>query len=211
MSANRTPGLHVLGTGTFAAEIAEIARDAAFDVVALVELRDDSRVGGRVHGLPVVAFGEPPDASARAVIGTGAGRTALAERLARLGWTPATVIHPTAHVSPSASIGAGTVVAPRAVVGAAATVGANAILARGVLVGHHTTIGDGVTLNPGANVAGNCAVAGGAFVGMGAIVLDHVRIGRDAVVGAGAVVTRDVAPGQRVQGVPARPYPPPRA
>jgi UDP-3-O-[3-hydroxymyristoyl] glucosamine N-acyltransferase len=42
-------------------------------------------------------------------------------------------------------------------------------------------------------------------VGAGATLLPAVVIGADAIVGAGALVTRDVAPGTRVMGVPARP------
>jgi UDP-2-acetamido-3-amino-2,3-dideoxy-glucuronate N-acetyltransferase len=45
----------------------------------------------------------------------------------------------------------------------------------------------------------------GATIGSGAIVMGGVRIGAGALVGAGAVATRDVAPGEVVIGVPARP------
>jgi acetyltransferase-like isoleucine patch superfamily enzyme len=43
------------------------------------------------------------------------------------------------------------------------------------------------------------------FIGYGAIVLSGVTIGPNAIVAAGAVVTRDVAPGDIVGGVPAKP------
>lgn len=45
----------------------------------------------------------------------------------------------------------------------------------------------------------------GASIGSGAVVLGGVRVGAGALVGAGAVVTRDIAPGEIVAGVPARP------
>jgi UDP-2-acetamido-3-amino-2,3-dideoxy-glucuronate N-acetyltransferase len=45
----------------------------------------------------------------------------------------------------------------------------------------------------------------GASIGSGATILGDVTIGSGAVVGAGAVVTRDVAAGETVVGVPARP------
>ena len=53
-------------------------------------------------------------------------------------------------------------------------------------------------------MAGNSVVERGAFLGLGCLVSDHMRVGAGAVVAAGAVVVRDVAPGARVQGVPAR-------
>jgi maltose O-acetyltransferase len=40
---------------------------------------------------------------------------------------------------------------------------------------------------------------------MGALVLDNLEVGDGARVAAGAVVTKDVAPGETVMGVPARP------
>ena len=43
------------------------------------------------------------------------------------------------------------------------------------------------------------------WIGGGAILLPGVTVGDGAIVGAGAVVTRDVAPGARVVGSPARP------
>jgi UDP-2-acetamido-3-amino-2,3-dideoxy-glucuronate N-acetyltransferase len=48
-------------------------------------------------------------------------------------------------------------------------------------------------------------VGRGASIGSGAVILCGIRIGADALIGAGAVVTRDVADGDVVVGVPARP------
>lgn len=43
------------------------------------------------------------------------------------------------------------------------------------------------------------------WIGGGAIILPGITIGDGAIVGAGSIVTRDVAPGARVVGNPARP------
>jgi len=198
--------LHIAGTGSFAAEIAEFARDAGHEVAGLVEMIDEQRVGSETHGLPVVALGPPPDGDARIVIGLGGDRAAFASRLGDLGWCGLSLVHPAAHVARSAAIADGAIVAPGAVVGAHAAVGPHTLVARGALVGHHARIGAAVTVNPGGNIAGNCVIGDGAFIGMAAAVVPGVTVGAGAVVGAAALVLEDVAPGERVQGVPAVPY-----
>jgi sugar O-acyltransferase (sialic acid O-acetyltransferase NeuD family) len=198
--------IHVAGTGSFALEIAEYAGAAGLEVAGLIELQDPSRVGTEIHGLPVRAADDPPARDAAAVVGAGGDRLAHWDGLADHGWSAVSVVHPAAHVSPSARVSAGCVVGPGAVVGAASELGEHVLLGRGALLGHHVVIEAGVTLNPGANVAGHVRLGRGVTVGMGAIVADHLEVGAGATVAAGATVVRDVDPGVRVQGVPARPY-----
>jgi UDP-perosamine 4-acetyltransferase len=192
--------LHVAGTGSFALEVVEYARAAGHDVVALLELVDQTRVGNEIQGLPVVGLEVEPGA---AVIGLGGDRLALWSRLAEHGWRSERVVHPAAVVSLSATVGAGAVVGPGAVVGAATELGPHSLVSRGALVGHHVRIGGGAVLNPGANVAGNSIVGEGVTIGMSAAVVNGVTVGARAIVAAGAVVVRDVEPATRVQGVPA--------
>lgn len=200
MSAGR---LYVVGTRSFAAEIAEFAEDGGFDVVGLLEPYEEERAGSEIHGLPV-SWLEATEPTFPVAIATGErSRREIVARVVEAGFELATLVHPRAHVSRRATIGSGTVIAPGVVVGAHARIGENVLLARGVLVGHHTTIGPFATLNPGANVAGNVDVGADAFLAMGAVVRDHVRIGPAAVVAAGAVVVRDVPAGLEVRGVPA--------
>jgi len=144
--------VHVAGTGSFALEIAQYARDCGLEVAALVELRDPARVGTEVHGLPVVAADAPRAGAAGAVVGSGGDRRALWALLAPHGWRPVTLVHPAAHVSASARVGDGCVVGPAAVVGAATVLGDHALVARGALVGHHVAVGAGAVVAAGAVV-----------------------------------------------------------
>ena len=203
MDRGADAGAFIAGTGSFAAEVADWASAAGIEVLGLIELLDERRVGTTLHGFRVVAL-DPDRAGARAVIGAGGDRRALWRELAARGWSPRTVVHPTAALAASVELGPGALVGPRAVIGAATIVGEQTILSRGVLVGHHVEIAAFATLNPGVNVGGNTSIGDGAFLGIGATVVDGVRVGDGATVAAGAVVLRDVEVGARVQGIPAR-------
>jgi len=84
--------------------------------------------------------------------------------------------------------------------------GDNVTLSSCSLLGHDGVVGV-FNLAYGAKLdaVGPIDIKDNVFVGFGAIIMPGVTIGPDAVVAAGAVVTKDVACGDIVGGVPARP------
>ena len=84
------------------------------------------------------------------------------------------------------------------------TIGDRAFLVDGVYVG---AADHGRGDRRSVTRTGPITIGADVFIGQRAVVLGGVTIGEGATIGAHAVVTRDVAPGQVVAGVPARPIP----
>lgn len=113
-------------------------------------------------------------------------------------------IHPTAIVSPTATIGDGTVVMHGAIVQTFAQIGRHCIINTGASVDHECKIGDYVHISPHATLCGLVEVGEGSWIGAGATIIQCVKIGKHCVIGAGSVVLHDVPDGAKVAGNPAR-------
>jgi sugar O-acyltransferase (sialic acid O-acetyltransferase NeuD family) len=200
--------LLVLGTRDFSFEIAELAEDTGeFEVTAFVENLSRERCSETLEGRPIVWIDDVGELAADhlAVCGLGTTRRRIfAEQAAERGLRFATVVHPSARVPGSSTLGEGTIVSAGAVLGTRADLGRHVFVNRGALVGHHTEVGDYASLMPGSNVAGFCRIGEAAYVAIGAVVVDRTSVGAGSVVGAGAVVTKDVPERVQVVGVPAQ-------
>ena len=76
-------------------------------------------------------------------------------------------------------------------------------------IGEETNIGAGtITCNFDGDKKNETIVGRNVSIGSNTSLVAPVTIGDGALTGAGSVVTKDVAPGERVAGNPARPLPP---
>ncbi|MDB4473222.1 hypothetical protein N9030_01385 [bacterium] len=112
--------------------------------------------------------------------------------------TPVSIIHPTAHVAPSATIGNGVFVAPQAVISVNASVEDHSIIHIHSSVGHDCKIGKFSAILPGARISGNVSLGKSVMVGSGAFIFQGVTIGDRAQVDALTYVRHDVAEKQVV-------------
>ena len=112
--------------------------------------------------------------------------------------TPVTVIHPTASIAPSATIGNGVFVAPQAVISVNANVEDHSIIHIHSSVGHDCKIGMFCAVLPGARISGNVSLGKSVMIGSGAFIFQGVTIGYRAQVDALTYVRHDVAEKQVV-------------
>ena len=197
--ANR-PEFVYLVAGTVGGILANSTRPAEFIYDNLMihgtERRDGIEVRDRISALPTNDTG-----LAIAAIGDSITRQSIIEQF---DFTWLTLIHPSAYIDETASLGAGTVVMAGAIVQPGSRIGRHAIINTAASVDHDCTIEDFVHICPGAHLAGTVSVGERTLLGTGCSVIPGIHIGANVIVGAGAVVTKDLPDGVTVVGLPAK-------
>jgi sugar O-acyltransferase (sialic acid O-acetyltransferase NeuD family) len=183
---------------------ARVVIDCALAQGRTVECAFDPEKTGQLYGIPVRNDYSPqayPDAEAIIAIGDNAVRKRVAERV-RHSFT--NVVHPSAIISPYATVGRGNMILHRAIVQAQSAIGDHVILNTGSQVDHDCVVGNFVHVAPGAILCGNVHVGEGSFVGTGAIVIPGKTIGAWSIIGAGSVVIDNIPDNVVAVGNPAK-------
>jgi sugar O-acyltransferase (sialic acid O-acetyltransferase NeuD family) len=206
----------IVGVGGYCLNLIDIMRDMVATGAETLEpagfLDDDpGKIGGRYGGLPVLG----PIAAARSqgeaffVNGIGSSETFYrkAEIIERIGLPDeryVTLRHPSAFLSPSACVGAGTVLAQNCVVMANATIGRHVKTLPNCTISYGCQVGDYGTVASGAVLLADSSLDNSCYMGANAAVRERVHVGARSLIAMGCVVLRDVAADSIVVGNPAR-------
>lgn len=154
------------------------------------------------EALAQLAAGEVAMLNGIGFVGGTNVRRIVFEVFSERGFTFPAVVHASALVAPSATLGAGAQVLAGAIVGPSARIGNNVIVNTGAIVEHGCSVGEHSHISTGAVLCGDATIGTGAMIGAGSVILPGRSVANDAIVGAGATVVND-ADGV-VVGTPAR-------
>lgn len=197
--------LVIVGAGGHGRVVADAAlATKRWDRVVGTDRNPARCVGELLPGVALMPFEQAlqlPAAEVHVAIGSAEAREREARPLqARL----ATVIHPGASVSASATLAPGCFVAAQAVVAPGARAGLCVIVNHGAVLDHDVQVGDYSHVAPLAALGGEAVIGAGVLVGTGAVVLPQRRVAAHSVLGAGAVVRADITEPGVYAGVPAQ-------
>jgi sugar O-acyltransferase (sialic acid O-acetyltransferase NeuD family) len=202
---NKHEKVYILGGGGHAKVVIATLRAAGFTRLQVLD-DNELRRGQRVLDVPITgpltAITKADIPQAIIAIGDNRKRREIAKRFDRVTWL--SVVHPTACIDRTATLGPGGVVFAGAIIQPETRIGAHAIINTGATIDHDCRIGDYAHLAPGCHLCGNVELGEGALLGVGSAIIPGKHVGAWTTVGAGAVIVNDLPSGVIAVGNPAQ-------
>ena len=131
-------------------------------------------------------------------IGNFLVRLKVFQTLAKAGFNCPVLVHPTAHIDPSAILEQGVLVLAKSYVSGNARVGMGSLINNSVVVSHDNVLGSCTNVSPGAMLAGDVVLEDFVQVGMNATINIGVKVGTRSIIGNSATIKADVPADTRV-------------
>ena len=202
--------LAIYGSGGFGREVYDIAqrRNAVSHMWDKIVFIDDIREESEFNNTRMYHF-ETLAAKADAyeiiiAVGEPSTREKLFGKAVEAGFKPATLIDPTALISPSAKIGEGTIICEFSTIHCNVEIGKNNIVQPYNNFGHDIKTGNHCVFGTNFAPGGHSVFGDRVFTGMNSTSKENLMIGDDVIFAMGAVVFKDVPAGSVMIGNPAR-------
>ena len=162
--------LVILGAGGYGRTVADLAAQAG-QFERIIFLDDNSAAANVAGNCADFTQFQTEDTVFYPAFGNNKTRLDWLQRLTEQGCALLTLVHPTAYVSPTATIGQGTVVLPHAVVNTGVKIGKGCLINCGAIIDHGCIIEDGVHLCLGVVIKRENRIIALSKIEAGAIVL----------------------------------------
>lgn len=145
-----------------------------------------------------------PDERFVVTIGAPKIRKEIVKTLEEKGAIFGNVIHKSAILAKTSSIGNGVIFAPFVVISDNAKVLDHVNLNISTCIGHDALIGEFSTISSHCDITGSVNIGRGTFVGSSSAFVPRISIGENSFIGAGSIVMNNIKPDTKVWGNPAK-------
>lgn len=199
----------IIGNGGHASVLVEIIQDAQIEIIGYTAPEE----GSEFYNLPylgdddVVVEHHVNEIELVLGIGTITVSNLRKKKYAAFkskGYTFATIIHPSAIISPTVAIGEGTQIMAGAIIQTQSVLGENLIINTGAQIDHNSLIQHHSHIAPGVVLSGNVSVGENCHIGAGTTIIQNITIGNRVLIGAGSLVLKNVEDDITAYGVPAQ-------
>lgn len=190
--------LGIFGAGGHAKVVTDtVTRQAKYQMLNYYD-DDEKRHGERFYRNVLIRGGLPQllnDLSsgrldvAFCAIGDNETRVRVGKQILNLGYELATVVDPTAIISPTVRIQCGTLIVAGAIINSDTDVGAHVIVNTGASIDHDCIIENGVHIGPQATLCGGVQIGFTTLIGAGATIPPTISCPAQSILGAGSTLT----------------------
>lgn len=118
----------------------------------------------------------------------------IEKKYSSLGYTFATVIHPSAIINSQAVIGNGSQIMAGAIIQSRAIIGNSCVINTSAIVEHDCHLKNSVHVGPGAVLCGGVKLNDYVYVGANAVIIQNVKVSEKSIIGAGITLTKNLGP-----------------
>ena len=193
----------VFGGGGFAQEMIFLAETLGYRIEACLDINN---IGTSIYGKPVLpeSYFDINKHLAVVAIASPRVRRPITERLVSIGAEFATLIHPSAIISPGVTVGEGSIICAFCFVSNGSKLGKWTQLNWATTIGHEVILGDFVTTAPGVHISGTVHIGDSVYMGTNSAIIDKLSVTNNVVIGAGAAVVKNITESGVYIGVPAK-------
>lgn len=166
---------------------------------ALTDVNCDVEILATVDGYEI-----QPNDEFLCCIGNSKVRQQVVEKLKSRGAIFTQLIHPTAVIAETCTLGEGVIIYPYALISDNAVIGNQCIVNMYSSVAHDSQLGEYCTISAHCDVTGMCKLGSRVFMGTTANMVPSSQIGDDAYICAGSTVMGRIRTGNKVLGNPAK-------
>ena len=171
-----------------------------FNIVGIIDHK--SNIGKSILNVPIIGTDKDLEGLFKegvksAIVGFGSlnnpkSRTEKYLELKKIGYDIPNLIHPSAIIENSASMGEGNQVMGGAIIGSGVKISDNCIINSGSIISHDSILKNNAHITPGGTLAGKVYIGENTIIGMNATIFIGVKIGKNVVISNGLNIINDI-------------------